>query len=154
MNWDKYEALAYQLLPKTICANNIEMIGRQYKRRGDDFVLTGRIAPRWWGVTGPSPDEANPTLLSFMRDAIQAHGLERSTVWPQFIGEASRYANRGVPTVHHISVNAWQFTRNDTPETVMKEGLQPTIAAFVDIVQKEDKADVAALKPVVTSTTM
>src|SRR4029077_838087 len=45
VSWDKYEALAFQLLPKTICANNIEMIGRQYKRRGDDFVLTGRIAP-------------------------------------------------------------------------------------------------------------
>jgi hypothetical protein len=140
------KSLAYQVVPKVVCSNTVEMLGRQYKRNGDDFVPTGRPSARLWGVTGPTPFEANPVLLGFMRDAIRKHKLVRSAVYQQFQGEAP-YPRVGVPTVFHITFNNWQFTYKDTPETVEKEALRPTVDAFIDMIGREDVADAASLGP-------
>lgn len=150
MTQSRYECLAWKLLPKTVCANNVEMIGRKYTRQGDDFVATGRVCPRVWGVTGPREDQANPVLLSVVRDAIRTHDLDRSEVAVWFAGEATRYVQEGIPTVNLISHNPWQFTNNDTPDTVMKEALRPTVNAFIDVLLKEDTANAAALGPALT----
>ncbi len=149
--WDRYRALAFELLPKTVCANNIEMIGRQYKRKGDDFVSTGLVSPHMWGVTGPAAEEPNQALLSFTREAIQRHKLDRSTVYPFFIGEGPRYVAAGVPLVNHLLLNAWQFTHKDTLDTVMKEHLRPMVAAFADITKGQDSVEANELKPVARS---
>jgi peptidase M28-like protein len=146
--WEQFRSLAADLAPRTVCANNIEMIGRQYKRKGDTFEATGRICPRAWGVTGPAADQANPALLSMVRRAIEQHDLDRSEVWPYFIGDGGYYVDHGIPLVNLISNHPWQFCNRDTPETVMKEALAPTVAAFVDIVRQQDAADVAAINPV------
>lgn len=146
--WDQFRAMAFDLLPKTVCANNIEMIGRQYKRKGDDFVSTGLVSPHMWGVTGPGAEEPNPALLSLTRDAIQKHKLDRSTVYPFFVGEGPRYVAAGVPLVNHLSINAWQFTHKDTLDTVMKEHLSPMVGAFVDIIKGQDSVQADMLKPV------
>jgi len=146
--WEQFRALSFDLLPKTICANNVEMIGRQYKRKGDDFVSTGLVSPHMWGVTGPGAQEANPALLSLVREAIRKHELDRSTVYPFFVGEGPRYVDAGVPLVNHLLINAWQFTHKDTLETVMKEHLSPMVGAFVDIIQGQDSVQADMLKPV------
>ena len=145
-----FESMAHKLLPKVVCANNCEMFAaRQYKKKDGQLVPTGRIAPAMWGVSGPKPDEVNSVLLGFVKEAIETHKLDRSLVWAQYAGEGSRFPAVGVPGVHHISFNATQFSYKDTPETVMKEWLQPYAAAYIDIVKKEDTADAASLKPVV-----
>jgi hypothetical protein len=147
--WDKYVGLAGQLRSKVVCANNIEMVaGQQYKRKGDDYVPTGLVAPPMFGVTGPTADEPNPVLLAIVRDAIQKNKINRANVLPQFIGEARHWGPMGFPTVQHISFNAWQFTSNDTPDTVMKEALGPMVAAFSDIIRAETAVDAAKFKPV------
>lgn len=151
MTRNRYDCLAWKLLPRTVCANNVEMIGRQYKRQGEAFVATGRVCPRAWGVTGPRADQANPVLLSAVRDAIRTHDLDRSEIAFWFAGEATRYAREWIPTVNLISHNPWQFTNNDTPDTVMKEALRPTVKAFIDVLRKEDTADRAVLGPVFKS---
>jgi hypothetical protein len=147
--WDKYVGLAGQLRNKVVCANNIEMVAaKQYVRKGDEFVTTGLVSSPMFAVTGPTANEANPVLLSFVRDAIQKNKIDRACVWPSFIGEARQWIWMGFPTVHHISFNAWQFTSNDTPDTVMKEALGPMVAAFSEIITAETSADAAKLKPV------
>ena len=147
--WDKYVGLAGQLRNKVVCANNIEMVAaKQYVRKGDEFVTTGLVSSPMFAVTGPTANEANPVLLSFVRDAIQKNKIDRACTWPSFIGEARQWIWMGIPTVHHISFNAWQFTSNDTPDTVMKEALGPMVAAFSEIITAETSVDAAKLKPV------
>jgi len=147
--WDKFVGMAEQLTSKVVCANNIEMVGgKQYKRSGDDFVATGLVSPPMFAVTGPTADEPNPALLSFVRDAVEKNKINRANVLPQFIGEARHWGPMGFPMVHHISFNAWQFTSNDTPDTVMKEALAPMVAAFSEIIRAEISVDAAKLKPV------
>jgi hypothetical protein len=126
------------------------MIGRQYKRKGDDFVPTGLTQPHMWGITGPANEEPNPLLLSLVSGAIERHKIDRSTVYPFYTGEGPRYVQAGVPLVNHLLLNAWQFTRKDTLETVMKEHLHPIAAAFIDIVKGQDTADAMKMKPVHT----
>jgi hypothetical protein len=144
--WEKFQSLAAQLLPKTIAANNIEMIGRQYHRSGDEWHATALPAVRFWGVTGPEGG-ANPILLDAVRTAIQAHHLTRSHLSNFFVGDGMDYPRHGIPFVNFISHNIFQFSNKDTPETVMKEDLAAAVAAFVDIVRAQDAATAAQLLP-------
>jgi hypothetical protein len=144
--WDKFQSLAARLMPKTVAANNIEMIGRQYHRSGDEWHPTALPAVRYWGVTGPQ-GSANPILLNAVRTAIGSHRLRRSIVSNFFIGDGMDYPRNGIPFVNFISHNIFQFSNKDTPETVMKEDLAAAVAAFVDIVRAEDAAVAAQLQP-------
>lgn len=144
--WEKFRSLAAQLMPKTVAANNIEMIGRQYHRQGDEWRATALPAVRYWGVTGPA-GQANPILLDAVRTAIGGHHLTRSIVSNFFIGDGMDYPRNGIPFVNFISHNIFQFSNKDTPETVMKEDLAAAAAAFVDIVRAEDAATASQLLP-------
>jgi PA domain len=144
--WEKFESLAARLMPQTVAANNIEMIGRQYHRVGDEWQATSLPAVRYWGVTGPEGG-ANPILLEAVTQAIGKHHLARSVVSNFFIGDGMEYPRAGIPFVNFISHNIFQFTNKDTPETVMKEDLGGSVAAFVDIVRAQDAAPSERLKP-------
>ena len=144
--WEKFQSLAARLMPKTVAANNIEMIGRQYHREGDEWRPTTLPAVRYWGVTGPA-DGANPILLAAVRTAIGSHHLRRSIVSNFFIGDGMDYPRNGIPFVNCISHNIFQFSNKDTPGTVMKEDLAAAVAAFVDIVRAEDAAAASQLQP-------
>jgi hypothetical protein len=144
--WEKFQSLAARLMPRTVAANNIEMIGRQYHREGDEWRATSLPAIRYWGVTGPA-DGANPILLQAVRTAIASHRLRRSIVSNFFIGDGMDYPRNGIPFVNCISHNIFQFSNKDTPETVMKEDLAAAVAAFVDIVRAEDAAAGSQLQP-------
>jgi hypothetical protein len=144
--WEKFESLASRLMPKTVAANNIEMIGRQYHRRGDEWQPTSLPAVRYWGVTGPEGG-ANPILLEAVTKAIGNHHLDRSMVSNFFIGDGMEYPRNGIPFVNCISHNIFQFSNKDTPETVMKEDLAGVVEAFVEIVRAEDAAAAAQLRP-------
>lgn len=64
------------------------------------------------------------------------------------VGDGMTYSDLGVPVVNLISHNAFQFTRKDIPETVMKEDLPKLVEAFVGLMQSEDAAAATALRPV------
>ncbi|HWM68233.1 MAG TPA: M28 family peptidase [Steroidobacteraceae bacterium] len=144
--WEKFQSLAARLMPRTVAANNIEMVGRQYHLSGDVWHPTALPAVRYWGVTGPQGG-ANPILLNAVRTAIGSHRLRRSIVSNFFIGDGMDYPRNGIPFVNFISHNIFQFSNKDTPETVMKEDLAAAVAAFVDIVRAEDAAAAAQLQP-------
>lgn len=147
--WENFSSRARDLLPKTIAANNIEMIGRQYRRGADGtWKRTDEPAVRHWGVTGPEGG-ANPVLLKAVKSAIRTHGLDRSEVSNFLLGDGWDYSEYGVPTVNFISHNVFQFTSKDTVETVMDADLDKAADAFVDIVRAEDAAGAAALRPAV-----
>lgn len=133
-------SLAYTLLPKIVAVNSIEMIGKQYKIIDGKYVSTGLIAPVGLAITKAT--KPNPYLLSFSRDAILAHDLDRTRViFGYYTGEMLKWVAAGVPTIGRISHNAPQFTSADTPFTVQVDALRPTAAAFVDII---DDIDVTA----------
>jgi hypothetical protein len=146
-DWMEYDCRALSLLGQTAVVNNIEMIGRRYRRTDDAWLGSDEPAPRFWGVTGPEGG-ANPVLLQAVTRAIVEHGLTASEVSNFVVGDGWEYARFGVPLVNFISHNVWQFTARDTPETVLKADLPKAAAAFVDIVRAEDQATMAALRPV------
>jgi hypothetical protein len=113
------------------CLFNIEMIGRQYKLVNGRYVDTGLPAPRAFGVS-----HGNPRLTAFVRQAIEKHRLDRSVVSDHFIGEGGPLTRFGLTVVEHLSLNAPQFSRDDTPQTVMKEALRPVACAFADVINK------------------
>lgn len=118
-----------------------ELIGKHYKIVAGKYVETGLVCPGAFGITN-----GNPHLLSFVREAIEKHRLDRSLVTTLFHGEGTRYARAGIPTVERIAQNAPQFTNDDTPETVMVEHLGRTTAAFIDIIRQIDATPADALK--------
>ncbi len=118
---------------KLACLINIEMIGKQYKIVDGEYVETGLAAPTFYGVS-----DGNPRLVSFVRDAITKHKLDRSTISRRFVGEGGPLNRAGLTVIEHLSMHAREFTKDDTPETVMKEALRPTANAFVDIIRQID----------------
>jgi len=138
--WGAYRGFLYEQLPQMVAAVNIEMIGKQFKVIEGKYVETGRIAPVHFGVRG------GDILLSFVKEAIIKHDLRRSVVTPRFFGEGGRYARSGIPTIERISHNAPQFTNDDTPATVMVEALAPTVAAFIDVINKLSTAPTGMLE--------
>ena len=146
--WDSFSSRARDLLPNTVVVNNIEMIGAQYRSGADRRWFKADVpAVRYWGVTGPEGG-ANPILLKAVQQVIVSNDLDRSHISNFMIGDGMTYSDLGVPVVNLISHNAFQFTRKDTPETVMKEDLPKLVEAFVELVQAEDVASAEALHPV------
>jgi hypothetical protein len=122
------------LKEKVVCVINIEMIGKEYKVQDGQYVETGYISPVNFGLT-----QANPGLVSIIGSAITKHDLRRSAVTDQFVGEAHMMGARaGFPTIERIAMHAPEFNLHDTPETVAKDALRPTAAAFVDIIRMLD----------------
>ncbi len=119
--------------PRVVAAIVIEMIAKEFKIVDGKYVDTGRVSATHFGIPG-----GNPHLVSFVREAIVKHRLDRSTVTPRTWGEGGVYAGRGIPTIERIAINAPQFSNDDTPDKVMVDKLQPTAAAFVDIIRKID----------------
>ncbi|HID86142.1 MAG TPA: hypothetical protein EYP55_02045 [Anaerolineae bacterium] len=138
--WGTYRGFLYEQLPKVVAAISVEMIGKQFKVIEGEYVDMGRIAPVHFGVRG------GDRLLSFLREAILAHDLQRSVVTPRLFGEGGKYARSGIPTIERISHNAPQFTNDDTPDTVMVEVLRPTVEAFIDIINRIDATPAGLLK--------
>jgi hypothetical protein len=117
------------------CALSIEHIGRQYKLRDGKYVSTGLPSPTMFGVRN-----GNPKLVSFVREAIEQHKLDRSFISNFMLGEAGVIATQGgvANVVEHSSLNAPQFSLEDRPETVDKEALRPTACVFADIIGRLD----------------
>jgi pimeloyl-ACP methyl ester carboxylesterase len=147
-NWNEYDCLVYDLLPKVACAINIEMIGKQIKVVGGEFVETGLIAPRGMFLSGPTYS-ANEYLLSYASEAIINNDMERTSILPGAFavpGEGGKFHALGVPTINYISHNAPQFTQYDTLETVAKDQLVPTTKMFIDIINDIDVTPASLLK--------
>ena len=62
----------------------------------------------------------------------------RSLIVDSLFGDGNADNDRGIPLIERIAHNAPQFTRDDTPDTVMIDALGPTVAAFSDIIRKHD----------------
>ncbi len=147
--WDRYPTRVSDLTSKLVAANNIEMIGRQYRRdTAGVWRRTDESAVRHWGVTGPK-NGANAALLGIVRSAIETHGLDRSQVSNFLLGDGWDFSRYGVPTVNLISHNVFQFTSRDRLETVMEGDLDRAADAFASIVQGQDRAGWDALRPAV-----
>ncbi|MFX1435367.1 MAG: hypothetical protein ACFFB1_16480, partial [Promethearchaeota archaeon] len=138
--WDTYDCKVYDLLPKVACAINIEMISKQIKVIGGDFVETGLVAPRGMFLSGPFMS-ANEHLFSYASEAIVKNDMERTFILPGDFavpGEGGPFHALGIPTINYISHNPPQFTKYDTPDTVAKEELVPTTKMFIDIIKDLD----------------
>lgn len=148
-DWDRYPTRVSALMPKLLAANNIEMIGRQYRRdTAGVWRRTDEPAVRHWGVTGPRKG-ANAALLQIVRSAIETHDLDRSQVSNFLLGDGWDFSRYGVPTVNLISHNVFQFTSRDRLDTVMEGDLDRAADAFASIVRGQDKAGWEALRPAV-----
>ncbi|MFX1360594.1 MAG: hypothetical protein ACFE8T_09665 [Promethearchaeota archaeon] len=150
--WDTYDCKVYDLLPKVACAINIEMISKQIKVIGGDFVETGLVAPRGMFLSGPFMS-ANEHLFSYASEAIVKNDMERTFILPGDFavpGEGGPFHALGIPTINYISHNPPQFTKYDTPDTVAKEELVPTTKMFIDIIKDLDVTPAALLKWVKT----
>lgn len=139
--WQDYDNRAYVLAKqgKVKCAVVLEMIGRQYKVINGEYVATGMVSPRGVMVTVSRPSFPSP-LIGIAAGAVARYQLDRTMVIAAFFGEASIWNQLGVPTIGHISHNAPQFSRDDTPDTVMLEALRPTAGAFAEMIQAIDAA--------------
>jgi hypothetical protein len=137
--WKDYDNRAYVLSQqgKVRCAFVIEMIGKQYKIINGEYVYTGMVSPRGVMVTHNKPSFPSP-LIGIAASAVTKYQLDRTMVTALFFGEATLWQALGVPTVGHITHNAPQFSRDDTPDTVMFETLRPTTAAFAEMIQAVD----------------
>jgi hypothetical protein len=149
--WETFSSKLRDLLPRIIAANNIEMMGRQYRpakpgSTGNGWEPTDLASIRYWGVTGPE-GRANPVLLDSVRGAIDRHDLDRSRISNFLLGDGWDLTQHGIPLVNCISHNIYQFTPKDTPETIMQGKLLDTALAFADIVRAQDAAGAAALRP-------
>ena len=120
------------------CVLNVEMIARQYKLRGGEYVATGLSAPAMWGVRN-----GNPALVELVRDAITRHDLDRSYISDRLLGEGATIANEGgiANVIEYIALNAQQFSLEDRPEHVNKEALRPTACAFADMIHRLDSEE-------------
>ena len=137
---------------KIVAAVSVEMISKQYKIVGGEFVETGLISPRALFVSG-LPGSGNPYLLDFAIDAVVDNDLDRTSIqpasgglFPNAPGEGGLFDAIGIPTFHLIGHNAPQFTNMDTPETVQKDALVPTTKALRDIIDKVDDTPAALMK--------
>ena len=133
-----------RMLPQTVAAISIEMIGKHYEIIDGEYVDRGMISPTIFGVT-----KCDPAFVSMVRDAVLKHELDRSIVIGSFFGDGNLYNIRGVPLIERIAHNAPQFTNEDTPDKVMIDKLRPTAAAFVDIIRRLDTVpsnDLAAIR--------
>ncbi len=137
---------------KIVAAISVEMISKQYKIAGGEFVETGLISPRALFVSG-LPGSANQYLLDFAIDAVVENDLDRTSIqpaagglFPHAPGEGGLFDMIGIPIVHLIAHNAPQFTNMDTPDTVQKDALVPTVKALRDIVEKIDDTPAALVK--------
>ncbi len=120
---------------KIACSIGIEMIGRQYKLRDGKYVSTGLASPALIGVR-----DGNPRLVSYVREAIVKHKLDRSFITNHILGEGGVMATQGgvMNVIEYSSLSAPQFSLEDRPETVNKEALRPTACAFADVIGRID----------------
>jgi len=132
------------LLPKIVIDINIEMIAKEYKEIGGEFVETGLVSPRGLFISGP-PFGVDLKLLSFAKEAIPKYELDRTTVLPASgplgpapPGVAAWWFLAGKPIMHFIAAPAHQFTPEDTPDKVDVNQLRPVTAAFADIIMNID----------------
>jgi hypothetical protein len=137
---------------KIVAAVSVEMISKQYKIEGGEFVETGLISPRALFVSG-LPGSGNPYLLDFAIDAVVENDLDRTSIqpaagglFPHAPGEGGLFDMIGIPIVHLIAHNAPQFTNMDTPDTVQKDALVPTVKALRDIIDDIDETPAALVK--------
>ncbi len=129
------------VLPRAVAAISIEMIAKEYRIEDGKYVDTGLPSPTIFGVTPGKPE-----LVSFVQEAIVRHDLRRSGIVPRFFGDGSAYNIEGIPLIERIAHNAPQFTKDDTPATVMTDALRPTAAAFIDIIERMDEMPAELLK--------
>jgi Peptidase family M28 len=124
------------------CAMNIEMIGRQMDVADGKYVASELIAPTMFGISSGSPH-----LVSIVRAAIEKHRLERTVIGTWLGGEGIVMSMAGIsPVIERISLNATQFSKADTPATVMKEALRATACAFADIIAAIDPLPAGELR--------
>lgn len=130
--------------PRIVAALVIEMIAKEFKIVEGEYYETGLVSSTHFGIPG-----GQPTLVSFVQEAVIKHHLDRSVGTPRTFGEGGVYATRGIPTIERIAISAPQFSNDDTPDKVMVDKLQPTAAAFVDIIRKMDATprELLNLKP-------
>ena len=130
--------------PRIVAAIVIEMIAKEFKIVEGKYVDTGLVSPTHFGIPG-----GQPHLVSFVQEAVIKHHLDRSVGTPRTFGEGGVYAGRGIPTIERIAISAPQFSNDDTPDKVMVDKLQPTAAAFVDIIRNIDATprELLDLKP-------
>lgn len=125
-SWEK-------LLEKTCAALIIEMIAKHFRITDGKYEDTGLISPTVFSVSNGAEK-----YVDSISSAIVQHGLERSTITPYQRGEGTFYSKKGIPTIARIAHNAPQFSNEDTPDKVMADALEPTVSAFVDIVNAID----------------
>jgi hypothetical protein len=99
------------------------------------MTCTDVPAVRFWGVTGPE-GRANLILLKAVRQVKISNDLDRSYISNFMVGDGMTYSDLGVPVVNLISHNAFQFTRKNIPEAVMKEDLPKLVEAFVGLMRQ------------------
>ncbi|MFX0034805.1 MAG: hypothetical protein ACFE9I_04085 [Candidatus Hermodarchaeota archaeon] len=140
------------VVDKIVADISVEMISKQYRIINGEFVETGLISPRALFVSG-LPGSGNPYLLDFAAEAIVENDLVRTSIqpasgglFPNAPGEGGLFDAIGIPTVHLIAHNAPQFTNMDTPETVAKDALVPTVKALRDIINQIDETPTPLLK--------
>jgi hypothetical protein len=138
-DWSEYDDLAYRLATqgKVKCAFVLEMISKQYKIINGDYVETGMVSPRGIMITVAKPSYPSP-LIGIAQAAVTNYQLDRTMGLAIFFGESERWNALGIPTIGHISQNAPQFSRDDTPDTVMYDALRPTAGAFAQMIQAVD----------------
>ena len=137
--WKDYDNRAHILAQqgKVKCAVVIEMISKQYKIIDGEYVATGMVSPRGVMVTAGLPSFPSP-LIGIASNAVTNYQLDRTMVLAIFFGEAAIWNELGIPTVGHITHNAPQFSRDDTPDTAMFDALRPTAGAFAEMIQAVD----------------
>jgi hypothetical protein len=126
-SWEK-------LLGTTRAALIIEMIGKHYRIVDGKYQETGLVAPTVFCLSNGAEEYVDP-----ISSAIVRHGLKRSAISPITFGEGTFYSKKGIPSISRISHNAPQFSNEDTPDKVMSDALEPTVAAFADIINAIDE---------------
>ena len=137
--WNSYDSYEYALLQqgKVKCAFPIEMIAKQFKIIGGEYISTGLASPRAVMLNPLLP--SGPVLINAAIAAMTKYQLDRASLLFYSHGETMKWMASGVPFVGHIAENAPQFTSADTPDTVLVGTLRPTTAAFIDMIKAVDK---------------
>ena len=126
------------LLPKIITSIHIEHIAKEYLEKDGKLVFTGYPEPRAIFVADSQP------LISFVKDAVIKHDLQRSLILPTDnpLGVATDgrpFHDENLLVISLASAPFYIYNPIDTIDKLALEEFEPVTKAFIDIIQSLDK---------------
>ncbi len=135
-----------ELIDQVVLEVHLEHAARQCVGDDGELVPTDEPEVRWWFTS------RNPTLEATVQEALAAHDLRRSVVFPPDVffetppTDGAAFHAAGVPLVHFLTAPMYLFDKGDTIDKIHEASLEPLSQATIQIIEATRGVSASAMR--------